>query len=67
MAGLFRAPVNDTWLGSRGDLWNGSNVTFLFQWAITRADKTLDGTVTRQPIFSAVRKCCTFATPTDPS
>ena len=55
-AGVHHAQVNDSWWGSRGNEWDGTNVPFLFQWAITRADKTLDGTVTRQAIFTGLRK-----------
>ena len=59
-AGVIHAQVNDSWWGDRGDFWNGTDIPFLFQWAITRADKTLDGSVTRQQIFTAVRKCLVF-------
>ena len=56
-AGLHHAQVNDTWWGSRGNEWNGTDISFLFQWAITRADKTLDASVERQTIFTGVREC----------
>lgn len=58
-AGLIHAQVNDTWWGSRGNEWDGTNLPFLFQWAITRADQTLDASVPRQPTFTGLQT--TFA------
>jgi hypothetical protein len=54
-AGFVRRMVNDTWFGAQGLNWNGKNVSFPFQWAITRSDQTLDSNVSLQPIFTAVQ------------
>lgn len=54
-AGVRRAQVNDSWWGARGNTWSGTDIPFLFQWAITRADETFDGSVQLQPIFTALR------------
>ena len=35
----------------------GANVTFLYYFVVTAADKPLDGTVEPQSIFTAVREC----------
>ncbi|EKM49524.1 uncharacterized protein PHACADRAFT_166893 [Phanerochaete carnosa HHB-10118-sp] len=55
-AGLQLAQVNDSWWGDRGNEWNGSDLPFLFQWAVTPASQTLDENVTLQPIFTGLRK-----------
>ena len=56
-AGLLTAQVNDTWWGTDGQNWNGSNVSYPFYWVIIRSDKTLDGNQVAQPTFTAVREC----------
>lgn len=60
---MWRTQVNDTWWGDRGNEWDGTNLPFLFQWAITRADKTLDGSVSSLPVFTALRKCLIYPYP----
>ena len=55
-AGVLSTPVNDSWWGDRGTQWQGSNVTFLYYWVVTRSDQGLADTFTPQAQFSAVRK-----------
>ena len=55
-AGSFNAQVNDTWLGSEGDQWNGSDLSFPFYWVITDATEGLDGSQIPQATFTAVRE-----------
>ena len=54
-AGLLRTQVNDTWFGTDGLNWSGSNLTFPYCWVIIRSDATLDGSQISQSIFSAVQ------------
>jgi len=55
-AGVFNAQVNDTWFGTDGLSWNGTNQSFPFYWVIARSDRGLDGSEIPQNIFSAVRE-----------
>lgn len=55
-AGLLTAQVNDSWWGTDGKNWNGSNISYPFYWVIIRSDKTLDGNQVAQPTFTAVRE-----------
>ncbi|KIY44766.1 hypothetical protein FISHEDRAFT_77176 [Fistulina hepatica ATCC 64428] len=54
-AGLLRTQVNDTWWGTSGDLWDGTNLTYPYYFIITRNDATLDGTQSTLSMFSAVQ------------
>ncbi|KAF5340570.1 hypothetical protein D9611_007466 [Ephemerocybe angulata] len=54
-AGVIRAQVDDIWFGADGMNYKGGNVSYPFYWAITRADRTLDGNEIAQPIFTAVQ------------
>lgn len=54
-AGLLTAQVNDSWWGTDGKNWNGSNISYPFYWVIIRSDKTLDGNQVAQPTFTAVQ------------
>ncbi|KAJ7046488.1 hypothetical protein C8F04DRAFT_1323571 [Mycena alexandri] len=59
-AGWVTAQVNDTWWGTRGANWAGSNISYPFYWLIARAGEPLsDGTEKPQTTFSAVQT--TFA------
>ncbi|KAK0464419.1 uncharacterized protein EV420DRAFT_1516299 [Desarmillaria tabescens] len=58
-AGSLTAQVNDTWLGTGGADWSGSNLTYTFYWVVTRNDKELDGSELTQTHFTAVQT--TFA------
>ncbi|KAI0352632.1 hypothetical protein OH77DRAFT_1497872 [Trametes cingulata] len=58
-AGLKHVQVNDSWWGSRGDQWNGQNISFPFYFVITRNDKPLDNSIIPQSTFTAVQT--TFA------
>ncbi|KAJ7726489.1 hypothetical protein B0H16DRAFT_265063 [Mycena metata] len=59
-AGSVTAQVNDTWWGTRGANWAGSNISYPFYWLIARAGEPLsDGTEKPQTTFSAVQT--TFA------
>ncbi|KAJ7162960.1 hypothetical protein C8R46DRAFT_1352789 [Mycena filopes] len=59
-AGSVTAQVNDTWWGTRGSNWAGSNISYPFYWLIARAGEPLaDGTEKPQTTFSAVQT--TFA------
>lgn len=55
-AGVFNAQVNDTWFGTDGLSWNGTNQSFPYYWVIARSDRGLDGSEIPQSIFSAVRE-----------
>ncbi|KAJ3574480.1 hypothetical protein NP233_g1752 [Leucocoprinus birnbaumii] len=54
-AGIHKAQVDDSWFGTDGLAWNGTNQTFPYQWVISRNDTGLDGSQISQPIFSAVQ------------
>lgn len=56
-AGTFNAQVNDSWWGSDGVKWNGSNISYPFYWIISPNTLPLDGSQIPQSIFSAVREC----------
>ncbi|KAJ6477163.1 hypothetical protein C8R47DRAFT_655493 [Mycena vitilis] len=59
-AGSIARQVNDTWWGTRGVNWAGSNISYPFYWLISRAGEPLsDGTQQPQTTFSAVQT--TFA------
>ncbi|KAJ7776769.1 hypothetical protein DFH07DRAFT_731410 [Mycena maculata] len=59
-AGSVSAQVNDSWWGSRGVNWDGTNISYPFYWLIARAGESLDdGTLQPQTTFSAVQT--TFA------
>ncbi|KAF7365611.1 hypothetical protein MVEN_00434600 [Mycena venus] len=59
-AGFVRRQVDDTWWGTRGANWNGSNISYPFYWLIARHGESLDdGTLKPQTTFSAVQT--TFA------
>lgn len=55
-AGYITAPVNDTWFGTRGQAWNGKNISLPFYWVIQPGGTGLDGSEVPQATFSAVRK-----------
>jgi len=55
-AGVFNAQVNDTWFGTEGLSWNGTNQSFPYYWVVARSDRGLDGSEVPQSIFSAVRE-----------
>ena len=54
-SGVLRTQVNDTWFGTDGLDWSGSNRSFPYCWVIIRSDSTLDGSQISQPIFTAVQ------------
>ena len=54
-AGVLRTQVNDTWFGTDGLNWSGSDVNFPFYWVLIRSDDTLDGSQIAQSIFTAVQ------------
>ncbi|KAJ7166338.1 hypothetical protein C8R43DRAFT_191236 [Mycena crocata] len=59
-AGSVTAQVDDTWWGTRGADWAGSNISYPFYWLIARSGESLsDGTLQPQATFSAVQT--TFA------
>ncbi|KAJ6584417.1 hypothetical protein B0H19DRAFT_386402 [Mycena capillaripes] len=59
-AGSISKQVNDTWWGSRGADWAGTNISYPFYWLISRAGEPLsDGSQQPQATFSAVQT--TFA------
>ncbi|PBK74935.1 hypothetical protein ARMSODRAFT_1013909 [Armillaria solidipes] len=58
-AGSLTAQVNDTWFGTGGADWSGSNLTYTFYWVVTRNDSELDGSELTQTHFTAVQT--TFA------
>ncbi|KAI0763614.1 hypothetical protein BD413DRAFT_206777 [Trametes elegans] len=58
-AGIKHVQVDDRWWGSRGDQWNGQNISFPFYFVITRNDRPLDNSAIPQATFTAVQT--TFA------
>jgi len=54
-AGSVPAQVNDSWWGSNGSNWNGKNISYPFYWLISPSNQALDGSQTRQQVFSAVQ------------
>ncbi|KAG7440837.1 uncharacterized protein BT62DRAFT_909654 [Guyanagaster necrorhizus] len=54
-AGSLTAQVNDTWFGTAGEDWSGSNLTYTFYWVVTRNDTELDGSELTQTHFTAVQ------------
>ncbi|KAF8802120.1 hypothetical protein BYT27DRAFT_7113063 [Phlegmacium glaucopus] len=54
-AGVIRAQVNDSWFGTDGLNWSGSNVSYPYYWVIIRSDRTLAGNQVPQTIFTAVQ------------
>ncbi|KAK0439843.1 hypothetical protein EV421DRAFT_1713129 [Armillaria borealis] len=54
-AGSLTAQVNDTWFGTGGADWSGSNLTYTFYWVVTRNDSELDGSELTQTHFTAVQ------------
>ncbi|KAF7357401.1 hypothetical protein MSAN_01336100 [Mycena sanguinolenta] len=59
-AGHVSQQVNDTWWGTRGANWDGTNISYPFYWLIARHGESLDdGTLIPQTTFSAVQT--TFA------
>ncbi|KAJ6455429.1 hypothetical protein C8R45DRAFT_592949 [Mycena sanguinolenta] len=59
-AGHVSRQVNDTWWGTRGANWDGTNISYPFYWLIARHGESLDdGTLIPQTTFSAVQT--TFA------
>ncbi|KAK6996794.1 hypothetical protein R3P38DRAFT_1959894 [Favolaschia claudopus] len=59
-AGVVSQQVNDTWWGTRGVDWNGSNISYPFYWLIARHGESLDdGRPKPQATFSAIQT--TFA------
>ncbi|OSD07385.1 hypothetical protein PYCCODRAFT_607812 [Trametes coccinea BRFM310] len=58
-AGSKHFQVNDSWWGSRGNTWNGQNVSFPMYFVITRNDRPLDNSAIPQATFTAVQT--TFA------
>lgn len=54
-AGRISTQVNDSWWGTRGELWNGSNISYPFYWVLISSTTTLDGNEIPQATFSAVR------------
>ncbi|KAF7968748.1 hypothetical protein HWV62_29581 [Athelia sp. TMB] len=54
-AGYITAPVNDTWFGTRGQAWNGKNISLPFYWVIQPGGTGLDGSEVPQATFSAVQ------------
>ncbi|KAF8194313.1 hypothetical protein K438DRAFT_1761240 [Mycena galopus ATCC 62051] len=59
-SGFVSQQVNDTWWGTRGTDWAGTNISYPFYWLIARAGESLDdGTLVPQTTFSAVQT--TFA------
>lgn len=55
-SGLYRAQVDDIWLGSRGNKWDGQSIRFPYYWVITRNDVPLDNRAIPQATFTAVRE-----------
>ncbi|KAL7280065.1 hypothetical protein ACG7TL_006480 [Trametes sanguinea] len=53
-AGSKHFQVNDSWWGSRGNTWNGQNVSFPMYFVITRNDRPLDNSAIPQATFTAV-------------
>ncbi|KAJ7258744.1 hypothetical protein B0H12DRAFT_1232190 [Mycena haematopus] len=59
-AGHVSQQVNDSWWGTRGVNWDGTNISYPFFWLIARHGESLDdGTLKPQTTFSAVQT--TFA------
>ncbi|KAJ7264014.1 hypothetical protein B0H12DRAFT_1230772 [Mycena haematopus] len=58
-AGYVEAQVNDSWWGTRGVDWQGSNISYPFYWIMSRSDEPLDGSQKPQATFQAVQT--TFA------
>ncbi|KAF8208719.1 hypothetical protein K438DRAFT_1573946 [Mycena galopus ATCC 62051] len=58
-SGFVTSQVDDTWFGSRGVNWSGTNISYPFYWLISRSDEPLDGSQKPQATFSAVQT--TFA------
>lgn len=54
-AGRISTQVNDSWWGTRGELWNGSNISYPFYWVLISSTTTLDGNEIPQATFSAVQ------------
>ena len=55
-AGQYHVQIDDRWWGSRGENWNGQNVSFPFYWLITRNDRDITNTDRPQATFTAVRE-----------
>ncbi|TFK82164.1 hypothetical protein K466DRAFT_311763 [Polyporus arcularius HHB13444] len=58
-SGQKHVQVDDRWWGTRGENWNGQNVSFPFYWLITRNDRPIENTDVPQATFTAVQT--TFA------
>ncbi|EIW59569.1 uncharacterized protein TRAVEDRAFT_64545 [Trametes versicolor FP-101664 SS1] len=58
-SGLIHVQVDDRWWGTRGNQWNGQNISFPFYFEITRNDHPLDNSAIPQATFTAVQT--TFA------
>ena len=56
-AGQHHVQIDDRWWGSRGENWNGQNVSFPFYWLITRNDRPIENSDIPQATFTAVREC----------
>lgn len=54
-AGSLSTLVNDSWWGTRGTSWAGTDVPFLFYWVITPNNEDL-GNSLPQSTFTAVRE-----------
>lgn len=54
-AGVLRTQVNDTWFGTQGLSWSGTNISYPYYWVIIRSDSTLDGSQISQSVFTAVQ------------
>ncbi|EMD39817.1 hypothetical protein CERSUDRAFT_112080 [Gelatoporia subvermispora B] len=57
-AGFITRQVNDTWWGSRGNMFDGTSIPFLFYWVITPASQGIDNAL-HQATFTALQT--TFA------
>ncbi|RPD62223.1 hypothetical protein L226DRAFT_544380 [Lentinus tigrinus ALCF2SS1-7] len=58
-AGQHHVQIDDRWWGSRGENWNGQNVSFPFYWLVTRNDRPIENSDVPQATFTAVQT--TFA------
>ncbi|KAF9219259.1 hypothetical protein BS17DRAFT_789753 [Gyrodon lividus] len=54
-AGQYNVPVNDSWFGDNGTLWQpGQNLSYPFYWIVTDQNG-LDGSQTTNPTFFAIQ------------
>ncbi|KIY62166.1 hypothetical protein CYLTODRAFT_361895 [Cylindrobasidium torrendii FP15055 ss-10] len=55
ISGSTTALVDDTWFGSQGANWDGSDLNYTFYWVVTRNDTELTGSEATQAHFTAVQ------------